>query len=162
MDCSKIMDMVYRYSGRENEGEDSLPLLSQIQIWLHTFFCTSCTEKTRRLEITRSIMRQDFFPPPPGLEESIMKRLSLEEEFTETAHYAFSGGLSTRSWVITGLIIFISLTTAFFGLDFQNIVRETGTSFLLPVSITVGIVLTTYGAIFIGSHLKEFTERFGL
>jgi hypothetical protein len=35
-------------------------------------------------------------------------------------------------------------------------------SFLLPVGITFGIVLTSYGALFIGSHLEEFSERFGL
>ena len=35
-------------------------------------------------------------------------------------------------------------------------------SFLLPVGITIGVVLTTYGALFIGSHLKELSERFGL
>jgi hypothetical protein len=35
-------------------------------------------------------------------------------------------------------------------------------SYLLPVGITIGIVLTSYGALFIGSHLKELSERFGL
>jgi hypothetical protein len=30
------------------------------------------------------------------------------------------------------------------------------------VGITIGIVLTCYGALFIGSHLKELMERFGL
>jgi hypothetical protein len=35
-------------------------------------------------------------------------------------------------------------------------------SFLLPVGITVGIVLTSYGALFIGGHLKELSERFRL
>ena len=90
-----------------------------------------------------------------------MAKVAAEEiEAEET--YAVPGGISTRAWVISGFIIFISLATAFFSFDFQNIASETGISFLLPVGIIVGIILTTYGALFIGSHLKELSERFGL
>jgi hypothetical protein len=106
-------------------------------------------------------MTEDFFPPAPGLEDSIMAKVALEIE-EEQPQTASVGGLSTRGWVIAGLIILISLATAFFGFDFKRIVGEMGTSFLLPASITIGIVLTTYGAFFIGSHLKELSERFGL
>jgi len=56
----------------------------------------------------------------------------------------------------------VSLITAFFGLDFKNLASESGISFLLPMGITIGIILTTYGALFISSHLNELSERFGL
>ncbi|MDR1839671.1 MAG: peptidoglycan-binding protein [Treponema sp.] len=161
MNCSKILDMVYHYSGNEQGGEDSMPLFSQIQVWLHAFFCPDCAREIERFETARDIMRTDFFPASPGLEEIIMTKVSAEEEQTETSP-AISGVLSTRGWVIAGLIIFVSLATAFFGLDFQKIANETGISFLLPVGITIGIVLSTYSVFFIGSHLKEFSERFGL
>jgi hypothetical protein len=157
MGCSKILDMVYECS------EDSMPLLNQIQVWLHTVTCPNCAQEIERFEVSKAIMREDFFPPSPNLEDSIIAKIAIEEEQTETVEsYAVPGGLSTRGWVIAGLIILISLATAFFGLDFQNLADETGMSFLLPVGITIGIVLTTYGALFIGSHLKELTERFGL
>lgn len=157
MSCSKIMDMVYEWS------EDTMPLPNQIQVWLHTFICPNCAQEIERFEVSKAIMREDFFPPSPDLEDSIMARAAIEDEQTDTEEsHAVPGGLSTRGWVIAGLIILVSLATAFFGLDFQNLADETGMSFLLPVGITVGIVLTTYGALFIGSHLKELTERFGL
>jgi len=162
MDCSKVLEMVYHYSDNDHGTEDSMPLFTQIRIWLHAFFCENCAREIEKYETTRDIMRQDFFPSSPSLEESIMRKVAVEVELENAAAFAIPGGLSTRGWVIAGLIIFISLATAFFGLDFQNIVNEVGTSFLLPVSITVGIVLTVYGAFFIGSHLKELTERFGL
>jgi len=161
MNCSKISDMIYHYS--DNDGtEDSLPLLSQIQICLHTFFCPDCARKIERYETTRHIMRNDFFPPSPCLEDSVMLKIASDEELPETAPYAVPGGLSTRGWIIAGLIIVVSLGTSFFGLDFQKIADETGISFLLPFGITAGIVLTSYCAFFIGSHIKELTERFGL
>ena len=163
MSCSKILDMVYEYSGNDPLSEDSMPLLNQIQVWLHTIICPNCAQEIERFEVSKAVMREDFFPPSPGLEDSIMARAAAEEKELETEEiYAVPGGLSTRGWVIAGLVILVSLATSFFGLNFQNLADETGMSFLLPVGITIGIVLTTYGALFIGSHLKELTERFGL
>jgi hypothetical protein len=162
MDCSKALDLIYEYSGSGHDPEDSMPLFSQIQVWIHAFFCAYCAEEIRRLEETRNIMRHDFFPYSPGLEDSIMKKIAFEEDFSETAHYPIPGGISTRGWVAAGLVILVSLATAFFGLDFQKIAGETGMSFLLPVGITIGIVLTVYGVFFMASHLKELIERFDL
>ena len=169
MSCSKILDMVYEYAGNDSAGAGSMPLLNQVQVWMHTIVCPNCAQEIERFEVCRDIMREDFFPSSPGLEDVIMARAAVEEEqqievFAEMAYtvHVAPGGLSTRSWVIAGLVILLSLATAFFGLDFKNIASESGISFLLPVGITIGIVLTTYGALFIGSHLKELTERFGL
>ena len=152
MNCSKIMEMVYE--------EDSMPLLNQIQVWVHTFFCPVCAQKIERYQDARLIMREDFFIYSSNTEDSIMARIAAEEEAEKS--YAIPGGLSTRGCVIAGLIIMLSLITAFFGFDFKNLTDEFGMSFILPVGITIGIVLTTYGALFIGSHLKELSERFGL
>ena len=93
-----------------------------------------------------------------------MAAIAAEEEKNPEPEeiFAIPGGLSTRGWVIAGLIILISLSTAFLGMDFEHIANVAGMSFMLPVGITIGIVLTSYGALFIGSHLKELTERFGL
>jgi hypothetical protein len=157
MNCSRILDTVYEYP----RGE--MPLLLQAQVALHSIFCPDCAQEIERFEVCRDIFREDFFPPSPGLEDSIMAMIAAETEKTpEEESFAVPGGLSTRGWVIAGVIILVSLVTAFFGLDFNRIAIEAGMSFMLPVGITIGIVLTTYGAFFIGSHLKELSERFGL
>ena len=166
MNCSKILDMVYEYSDNDLHTEGlrtsgSMPLLNQIQIWLHTLVCPDCAQKIECFEVSKNILREDFFPPSPDLEDSIMALITAEEERSEEIH-AIPGGLSTRGWVIAGLVMLVSLVTVFFGFDFQKLALETGMSFLLPVGITIGIVLTSYGALFIGSHLKELSERFGL
>jgi len=156
MTCPEILDMVY-------EESDSMPLFNQIRVWLHTIFCPNCAQEIERYHVSRSILQNEFFPITPGFEESIMAKIdTLENQQEAKDGYAVPGGLSTRGWIIAGLIIFISLATAFFGFDFRNLTDESGISFLLPMGITIGIVLTTYGALFIGSHLKELSERFGL
>jgi len=160
MDCEKAQEKIY-----ENYGEEpqDVPLLSQMQVGLHLFFCSDCTRENERFRTCRDILSSDFFPPAPGLEDSVMALIPTEETAPEkTPQFPVPGFLSTRGWVIAGLIMFVSLATAFFGLEFNNIALAAGMSFLLPVGITIGIILTVYGALFIGSHLKELTERFGL
>jgi len=154
MNCSEILSMVY-------EESDSMPLFNQIRVWLHTIFCPNCAQEIERYHVSRAILQNEFFPISPDLEESIMAKIDTLDEQRDIID-AVPGGLSTRGWVIAGLIIFISLATAFFGFDFRHLTDESGMSFILPMGITIGIVITTYGALFIGSHLKELSERFGL
>ena len=161
MNCERILEKVYESYG---EGaHDSFPLLTQIQVGLHTLLCSDCAREIERFEKCRGILNNDFMPSAPaGFEDSVMAMIGAEENAFEEAEAPAPGGFSTRGWVIAGLVMLISLATAFFGLEFNNIVLASGMSFLIPVGITIGIVLTCYGALFIGSHLKELTERFGL
>ena len=160
MGCKEIMDKVYEYSGEDTHDS---PLLTRIRIGLHLLVCQNCSREAERFDECRDILRSDFFPSAPGLEDAVMAMVAGEEggaaaeEQAETA-----GGFSTRGWVIAGLVMLVSLATAFFGLDFNTVAVTAGMSFLVPVGITIGIVLTCYGALFIGSHLKELSERFGL
>ena len=158
MSCSKIMDLYY-------EDDRQMSLMDQIQIWTHTFFCQDCAAKINKYENAKTVMREDFIPSSPELEDPIMARIALEEnDASKEAYVSFAapGGISTRNWVIAGLVIIVSLVTVFFGLDFKKLASESGMSFMLPMGITIGIVLTTYCAFFIGSHLKELSKRFGL
>jgi hypothetical protein len=158
MSCSKIMDLYYEYSGGAG-NEEPMPILCQVQIWVHSLFCPVCAKNINRYQNAINLLKKDFFPSSPGFEDSIMARIDSEQA-DET--YSVPGGISTHGWVIAGVVILVSLAASFFGLDFQRLATESGMSFMLPVGITIGIVLTTYGALFIGSHLKELSERFGL
>jgi hypothetical protein len=164
------MDKVYDYAG------EPMPLLLHIRIALHLFFCPGCARELERFETTLDILRTGFFPPSPDFEEAVMRRLQYEAplETSGAEEAACFGeeagspagipdtGVSFRGWVITGLVAFFSLSTSFFGFHFSRLAASEGMSFLLPVGITIGVVLTCYGALFIGSHVKELSERFGL
>jgi uncharacterized membrane protein len=90
-----------------------------------------------------------------------MSRIDMEE-IQEAETVSLPGGLSTRAWVIVGFIVLFSLITSFFGRNFINVADSSGSSFLVPLGITIGIVVTSYCALFIGSHLKELSEHFRL
>jgi hypothetical protein len=150
----------------EFDGERPLPLWVRLQIAVHVVLCPQCAEKTARLEAARDIMRTDFFPPAPGLADSVMDSIYVET-FDIIADMPFeeeelSPEVPFGGWVITGFIVVFSLATAFMGMDFIKVAAAQGSSFLLPVGITVGIVISGYGALFIGSHLKELSDRFRL
>jgi hypothetical protein len=148
--------MVYDYS-----GDDAMPLLVQVQVGFHLMFCPDCAQEVERFEVCRDMLHGDFLPPAPGLEDAVMAIIAAEEgNSLEEAEVV--GGFSTRGWVIAGLVMLVSLATAFFGLNFNKVALAAGMSYMIPIGITIGIALTSYGALFIGSHLKELTERFGL
>jgi hypothetical protein len=156
MNCNDFLDHLYEYA-----GDDAIPLLFHLRMRIHTFFCPQCAREIERFEVSRDMLRNDFFPPAPDFEDRIMARLFDEEVEMDEAGQE-SAGVSFRGWVITGLVMLVTLATSFFGRDFTRVASSHGTSFLLPVGITIGAVLSIYGAFFIGSHLKELSERFGL
>ncbi|MDR0388361.1 MAG: peptidoglycan-binding protein [Treponema sp.] len=162
MTCNDMLDKIYGFDGGE-----MFSLRDRLQIAVHVVFCPRCAARVARVEALRDILRTGFFPvPPPGIADSVMDRI-YSEAFDMTADMPFDAEESSPEvpfggWVVTGLIILLSLATAFMGLDFISVAAAQGSSFLLPVGITIGVVVTGYGALFIGSHLKELSDRFRL
>jgi hypothetical protein len=165
MTCDDLLDRVYEYSGCP------LPLPLRLRVKLHCLFCPQCAQELERFNLAQDILQHDFFPPAPDLADTVMFRIRAEgpllaEDSPEALLFdpqpRYGEGISFRNWVIAGLILFLSFSSAFLGMDFIKIAAAEGSSYLLPLGITIGAVLTSYGALFIGSHLKELSERFGL
>ncbi|MDR0447868.1 MAG: peptidoglycan-binding protein [Treponema sp.] len=156
MKCDDALDTVY-------ESEETIPFGKRLGLAFHILFCGSCASNLETYEKIRSLLRRDFFPPSPDFCDTIMDSIyhsTFDEVNDEPVFETY--GFSVRSWIIVGIIMLLSLTSIFFGQDFVNIAQDQGSSFLLPLGIIIGIVITGYGALFIGSHLKEFSERFKL
>jgi len=155
MDCRAVMDIVYEY-----EKGSPLPFFIQMRIWFHLLFCSECSREVGNLRTIEEIMKTDFLPPSPEFEDVLMERLYAENEVTRESDAPT--GFSFRLWVIIGFFVLLSLSSSFFGMNFVQIANSEGLSFLLPVGLTIGMVVTGYGALFIGSHLKELSSRFRL
>jgi len=149
MKCNDALDTIY-------ETEDAIPLRKRLSLAFHIIFCGHCAGHLENYEGARSLLRSGFFPPSPDFCNMIMESIYHETYDEEANEPVFeTGGFSTRGWVIAGLVLLISLVTAFFG-QYQD------SAFLLPLGIITGVVITGYGALFIGSHLKELSSRFKL
>jgi hypothetical protein len=160
MNCDELLDRVYEYCG------EPLPPLLYLRVKFHCLLCPQCAQEMERFELAQDILRNDFAPPELDFAGAVMAKLCAEDmaedpgETEETLEEA--AGISLRGWVIAGLILFFSLTSAFLGMDFIKIAASEGSSYMLPLGITIGAIITCYGAVFIGSHLKELSQRFGL
>jgi hypothetical protein len=147
-------------------GEDgSFSPLTRLGVRWHLQRCPHCAESAAALEAARTLMQTGFFPPAPAVEEAVMeviRREALDPGDVPMEIADPPEAVSFRSWIIAGLIILISLGSAFFGLDFATVAKEGGSSFLISVGLTIGMVVSVYGALLIGTHLKELSARFGL
>ncbi|MDR3303401.1 MAG: peptidoglycan-binding protein [Treponema sp.] len=155
MTCHEVKDKLYE-AGRE----EALPLMLRVRIMAHLFGCSRCMREARNLKIAQQLMAEDFFPTPPLFEDRVMASIYDEAAWETPVSAPDPHAISLRSWVITGFVIVISLATSFFGMNFIEIAAAQGLSFLLPVGLTIGCIVTGYGALFIGSHLKELSDRF--
>jgi hypothetical protein len=156
--CRLMEDRIYEYA-----GDRYFPLRYRLQLALHILFCPRCAGKLARLEGARELLRDDFFPQSAAfslMEDRIMAAVGRER--VEAADWEAAREVSFRSWVITGLIILVSLGTVILGMDFATVAASSGSGFLIPLGLTVGMVVTVYGAIFIGTHIKALSRRFGL
>jgi hypothetical protein len=161
MTCNTLLDKIYEF-----DGEEPFSLWDRLQIALHMVFCPRCAERIVRLEAVRDILRTGFFPTPLDIADSVMDSIHADV-FDMAADMPFeeeelSPEVPFGGWVVTGLVVLFSLATSFMGMDFISLAAAQGSSFLLPVGITIGVVVTGYGALFIGSHLKDLSDRFRL
>ena len=155
LDCSTVLDTIYMY-----DKDSSLSRFTQLRTELHLLLCPSCTEELRQLKNVEEIIKSDFLRPSPDFEGIIMQQIM--EETNLGAETDAPAGFSFRGWVIIGFFVLLSLTSSFFGINFIEIANAEGSSFLLPLGLTIGMVVTCYGAFFIGSHLKELSSWFKL
>ncbi|MDR2178616.1 MAG: peptidoglycan-binding protein [Treponema sp.] len=163
MRCNDLLDRVYEFSGAAGR-----PLFLRLQIRLHCLFCTRCAQELERFQLVQDVLRNDFFPSGADFAGAVMARIEAEDPAPLDAGEGADGiydeaeGVSLRFWGLAGFFLLVSLSSSFFGIDFIKVAIREGTSYLLPLGITIGAVLSCYGAIFIGSHIKELSERFGL
>jgi hypothetical protein len=176
MKCDDLLDKVYENgltiqgdTGNSDAayGATALPLLFRLRIRLHCLVCPQCAQELERFRLVQDVLQNDFLPPNADFADAVMARLEAENPVLFDAEgpdgvYDETEGVSLRFWIVTGCFLLVSLSSSFFGMDFIKVALREGASFLLPLGITIGAVLSCYGAIFIGSHIKELSERFGL
>ncbi|MDR2467380.1 MAG: peptidoglycan-binding protein [Spirochaetaceae bacterium] len=159
MNCDTVVRHLYEDDIDYNK-EPKLSLLSRLCFTVHYLLCPACAVQKHKLETAKRLLRQSCIPPSPArLSETIMMAIDMKY-YGKTA--LLPEAIPLRIWIVSGIFIVLSLSSAYFGLDFNTIADKNGLSYLLPVGITIGGVITAYGAMFIGTHLDTLCEKFGL
>jgi hypothetical protein len=112
-----------------------------------------------RLRSAYRMMKSDFLPAAPDFRKEILSAI-LNEPLP--AGLKEPDPVSLRSWFAVALVIVSSLVLAPFGGDFIKMASLLGSDLLLPVAITLGMFMSLFSALLIGSHLKELKTFFGM
>lgn len=153
MNCDEVLDFLYY-------PENRFTFIKRILIYFHLLRCPKCAAHKRALRIASLCAREDFLPPAENLSENIM---ALVRECGNSAEiHSKPETVSFRAWIISGLAILVSLSSAYFGVDYLTPANTHTIYFMLPLGITVGAIITAFGAIFIGCHIPELSKWLGL
>ncbi|MDR1211940.1 MAG: peptidoglycan-binding protein [Spirochaetaceae bacterium] len=162
MRCDDIVNLVI-----DHDGDEELSFFRRFLVDTHLFFCPRCARTLRRWRLGRDLLSSSCQDPElnggleaPGLSNVIMETILAETE--DDTGLSGAEVLSFRRWVIAGCVIVVSLVSVFFCLDFMELFAVSGLSLMIPMGVTIGIIISAYSALFIGSHLKELSERFRL
>jgi hypothetical protein len=156
MNCDKVLDFLYdtEYSGYR------FSFIARLLVFFHISHCPKCAAHRRALQSASDCLKEDFFPPASGIAEKVMALLGDDDAFT-LRHQGYAA-MSFRSWLIAGLAVLVSLSSASLGVGYLTPANMRTVYFTLAVGITVGAVITAFVAIFIGSHIAELSRWLGL
>ena len=130
----------------------------KLRLYLHLLFCNKCAAQKRKLKMAKGLSLNTFMnAPPAGIADSVMGLIYKEALSKEAA----AGEASIKGWVIAGIFVVLSLVSAYFGNAFNFLANIYGLSSVVPAGITIGVVITVYSAIFIGSHMDALCKKFG-
>jgi predicted anti-sigma-YlaC factor YlaD len=147
--------------------DDALHILSESDeggfrgLWarLHLMFCPECRElHERELETMEALAVYNPFPVPKNFADEIMARIELLEEQEPATH----NPMPMSGWVGAGLLILLGMPLLQFSASHLWLKGQLGRALEVPLFIAMGIIITVYIALFIGTHLDDFMDRFGL
>lgn len=165
MTCDRAMDLLME----ETHGEPT-PLMDSALLRLHLLHCERCAAEAKPLRAAMDLMRTGFLPrtgilpQSPNLGDAIMAAVHREvaAQAARAVEEDSAEPVSFRNWVVGGILLFASLAVFPLGQASGWLVRLLGSDLTFPIALTLGIVLTAYCSLFIGSHLDELAERFRL
>lgn len=143
MNCERWMQ---QYMGLDS-GE-SLPLPLRI----HTLFCARCRAEIRGMEMALLAMQRFAPPSPEDLSREIMS--SVMRGVSEDGRI-----VPLYNWVAGGILLLAGVILVRFGDSFIWLKERFGIDLELPLAIVLGVVLSVYAAVFVGTHIEELARR---
>jgi hypothetical protein len=143
MKCNDVMTQFL-----ELDNSKSIPL----NIRLHILFCSDCRSEIFNLKKNiDSLAGDSMFKPKVDLTESIMKNIELLE-------ISYDHNISIVRWVAVGLIILLSMFLLPFNNSFSWARGQFGGTLEIPLNIIMGLAITVYAVVFIGTHTKDLNR----
>lgn len=115
---------------------------------LHLALCPACRAEAERSRAALAAYRNaEDRAGADRIEERVMAAVRILPRPRRAVSY--------RDWVVSGIVIAVSMALIPFGDDFNSVKAIFGMSYTLPLMLGLGLVITLYGAVFIATHMEE-------
>jgi hypothetical protein len=117
---------------------------------VHASRCESCSAAAVRAESAARTYKEaaaDRYAGDERLDERIMSTIGLVLQPRLE--------ISIFDWIAAGATIAFSMLLIPLGKDFSELKEALGARYALPLSLVLGLALTCYMALFIGTHIDE-------
>ncbi|MCP4138613.1 MAG: hypothetical protein GY754_47090 [bacterium] len=143
MKCNKAIERFL-----ELDNYTALPF----SIRLHTTFCPKCENEIFSLqEKFNSLHNAVPFKPEFDITNSVMSEIALLET-------SYEHNVSNLKWFSVGAIILGSIFLIPFSNNLSWLRVYFGANLEIPLSIVMGLAISVYAVLFIGSHLEELKK----
>lgn len=140
MKCNSIMKCFM-----ELDNYRSLPL----QIRGHLIFCTRCRKDILSMRrALETILNKKPYDTSEDLSNNIMEQIA-------TSQVIYKMDISSLKWISVGLIIFASIFLVSFSEPLNWLKGHFGWRLEVPLNIVLGLVISLYATLFIGTHIDE-------
>jgi len=147
MTCERshsILDML--------DKQEPIPFL----VKLHLLFCDNCKSQEKKIEEVHKLLKEEILCSPIDFTDSVLQALEFEPQKPAPGHQPM------RNWLIPGLLIILWLVLAPIMPVNEWFVANFGFALLLPLSITLGTLISIYGGLFVASHMDKINDFFNL
>jgi hypothetical protein len=142
------------------DEDTSVSFVTRVQFLVHAFFCDHCSFVLKQYECSKELMKTEFFYDLPDMSDEIMNQVLREEIVAEDIEIL--EWVSFKKWIIAGCIILVSLVSAFFGFNFNAVASSTDSSYMISIGLVIGLIISIYGSLFIGTQMKQLRYLLGL
>jgi hypothetical protein len=143
MKCEKIIASFL------NQDDSRYPVFF---IRLHIAFCSRCRNEIKALQ--NAFIRATTASPfsmPLDLSDPIMRRIFKSDVIYEK-------NISSAKWLFSGVIIFASIFMLSYSESFIWLREYFGRGLEIPLHIVLGLVITFYAALYIGTHIDDMKK----
>lgn len=140
MKCEKVMDHYCRL-----DVDERLPL----RVRIHMLFCPACRHEVQYMEEKLVNFEGTFpFSMEHDASDAIMQMVRMSP-------VQYRREVSSFKWLFSGFIIFASIMLLPFSKSLSWLNDYFGRQLMLPLHIVMGIAITIYAVLYVGTHLEQ-------
>lgn len=149
MECSEIIEQYL-----ELDNGEALPM----DVVEHMEHCSSCRRLVTRMAFAMAQLPELAAPvgyepsQTPSVTEAIFAR--LEREIPGVSFEPRDRPVSLGGWVVVGILIVAGIVATSFSGPLRWMSDAVGSGIDFPLNLVLGVVLSAYLLLFVGSHVK--------